>query len=85
VIQGVATGIGFIGGGTILKSKDEHHIEGLTTAASIWLTAAIGMAIGLGKLVSGSIAAILAFLILRALQRLEQWLRSDAGQRAGSP
>ncbi len=42
VIQGLAAGIGFIGGGAILKLPDEHQIDGLTTAAGIWLTAAVG-------------------------------------------
>jgi|SRR5436190_21155498 len=49
VIQGVATGIGFLGAGTILKRAESEHIEGLTTAASIWLTGAIGMAVGAGQ------------------------------------
>src|SRR5262245_14917021 len=42
VIQGIATGIGFLGAGTILKRKEQDEITGLTTAATIWLTAAIG-------------------------------------------
>ena len=50
VIQGVATGIGFIGAGAILKRKDDSEIQGLTTAAGIWLTAAAGLAAGLGRL-----------------------------------
>src|SRR5689334_19839592 len=43
VFQGIATGIGFIGAGTILKLTEQHEIKGLTTAAGLWLTAAIGM------------------------------------------
>ena len=50
VIQGVATGIGFIGAGTILKRTDPEEIQGLTTAANIWLTAAVGLAVGAGQL-----------------------------------
>ena len=50
VIQGVAAGIGFIGAGTILKRTEEDEIKGLTTAASVWLTAAAGMAVGAGLL-----------------------------------
>src|SRR5688572_12607454 len=46
VIQGVATGIGFIGAGTILKRPESGDVQGLTTAAGIWLTAAIGLAVG---------------------------------------
>ena len=49
VIQGVAAGIGFIGAGAILKRSNEREIQGLTTAAGIWMTAAAGMTAGLGR------------------------------------
>ena len=45
VIQRLATGIGFIGGGAILKLSEERDIQGLTTAAGIWITAAVGVAV----------------------------------------
>ena len=48
VIQGMVTGIGFIGAGTILKLNEQREIQGLTTAAGLWMTAAIGVAAGLG-------------------------------------
>src|SRR5262249_43466161 len=48
VIQGVAAGIGFLGAGTILKLEEQHRIEGLTSAASVWVTAAIGVSVGAG-------------------------------------
>lgn len=67
VVQGVATGIGFVGAGAILKLTDQGHILGLTTAASIWLTAATGMAVGVGRIVLAVIAAALALLILALL------------------
>jgi putative Mg2+ transporter-C (MgtC) family protein len=75
VIQGVAAGIGFIGAGTILKRADEREIQGLTTAASLWLTAAVGMAVGAGRLWLPLIAVLLAFFILHgpsAVERLRQ-------------
>src|SRR5215510_10803809 len=50
VIQGLATGIGFIGGGAILKLSEEREIRGLTTAAGVWMTAAVGVAVGLGRI-----------------------------------
>lgn len=50
VIQGIVTGIGFIGAGSILKISEERAIQGLTTAAGIWMTAAIGVAVGVGSL-----------------------------------
>ena len=71
VIQGVATGIGFIGAGTILKRPEPEHVEGLTTAASIWLTAAIGMAVGAGQLWLSALCAVLAWVILFGLAKFE--------------
>lgn len=71
IIQGLATGIGFIGGGAILKDRSEGDIKGLTTAAGIWLTAALGVAVALGGLGAGLIAVILAWVILAVLIRLE--------------
>jgi putative Mg2+ transporter-C (MgtC) family protein len=72
VIQGVATGIGFIGAGTILKRKDEEQIEGLTTAASIWLTGAIGMSVGAGQLWLSVVGAVSAWVILYVLLRFQK-------------
>jgi putative Mg2+ transporter-C (MgtC) family protein len=71
VIQGVATGIGFIGAGTILKRAESEQIEGLTTAASIWLTGAIGMAVGAGQLWLSALCAVSAWVILYGLARFE--------------
>ncbi|HET7610356.1 MAG TPA: MgtC/SapB family protein [Rhodanobacteraceae bacterium] len=71
VVQGVATGIGFLGGGVILKLASERRIEGLTTAADIWATAAIGVAIGLGALGIGLIATAFAWIVLSVLYRVE--------------
>jgi putative Mg2+ transporter-C (MgtC) family protein len=70
VIQGLATGIGFVGGGAILK-PDNRTVRGLTTAAGIWLTAAVGIAAGMGHGLSAILGAILAFLTLSALGQLE--------------
>ena len=67
VIQGVATGIGFLGAGTILKRKNGEQVEGLTTAASIWLTAAVGMAVGAGELFLPLFAVVLGWIVLRLL------------------
>lgn len=64
VIQGIVTGIGFIGAGSILKLSEERDIQGLTTAAGLWLTAAIGIACGVGTLGIALIAAVLTFILL---------------------
>ena len=70
VIQGVAAGIGFIGAGAIIKRGDEHDIKGLTTAAGIWFTAAAGLAAGLGRAGLAIGAAVLAWIILRVIDRI---------------
>lgn len=71
VIQGLVAGVGFLCAGTILKSRDARHgIEGLTTAAGLWLTSAIGIACGLGREVTAIISTLLALLVLGLLPRL---------------
>ena len=77
VIQGITTGIGFIGGGAILKLSHEHEIKGLTTAAGIWATAAIGVAAGLGRIGAAVIAMVLAWITLAVIQRLEAIIGAD--------
>jgi putative Mg2+ transporter-C (MgtC) family protein len=81
-IQGVAAGIGFIGAGTILKRTDEADIKGLTTAASIWLTAAIGAAAGAGHGWIALIGVLIAFVILTAFGGLERWMERKRGAPA---
>jgi putative Mg2+ transporter-C (MgtC) family protein len=64
VIQGVAAGVGFIGAGTILKIAAEREIQGLTTAASLWLAAANGLAVGAGLVWVPVLSSLLALAIL---------------------
>ena len=64
VIQGIVTGIGFVGAGSILKLDEERKIKGLTTAAGLWLTAAIGVACGLGTLGLALIGTVFTLIIL---------------------
>jgi len=70
VLQGVTAGIGFLGAGAILKLKDDNDIRGLTTAASVWLTAAIGVAAGMGREATAIVSAVLAFVILSLLRKV---------------
>ena len=63
IIAGIATGIGFLGAGTIFRAED--HVRGLTTAASIWAVAAIGLTAGLGEYALTAAATILVILILQ--------------------
>lgn len=71
VIQGLVSGIGFLGAGAVLKRSSEGHIHGLTTAASIWSTAAVGMATGLGRESTAALATAFILLVLTWLRRLE--------------
>jgi putative Mg2+ transporter-C (MgtC) family protein len=74
VIQGLVAGIGFLGAGTILKLTDKAEVKGLTTAASIWLAAAVGVACGLKQYPLAVSAVVLALVVLEALRRLEHAL-----------
>ena len=73
VIQGIVTGIGFVGAGAILKINEERRIEGLTTAAGIWLTAAVGIAAGMGREASAIVGTLLALIVLLALGWVEEF------------
>ena len=73
VIQGVVAGIGFLGAGAIIKGSAEESVKGLTTAAGIWLTAAIGIACGLGRESTAVLSALLAFAILALVPHLTRF------------
>lgn len=65
VIQGIVTGIGFVGAGSILKLETESRIQGITTSAGIWMSAAIGVTVGLGGLGLALMATALSLVVLR--------------------
>jgi len=67
VLQGLVTGVGFLGAGTIIKGNGGEEVKGLTTAAGIWLTAAIGVAAGMGREATAVLSTILALVILATL------------------
>ncbi|KQP13617.1 MgtC/SapB family protein [Pseudorhodoferax sp. Leaf267] len=67
VLQGVIAGVGFLGAGTILKGDGESTVKGLTTAAGIWMTAAIGVAAGMGKESTAMLATLLTLAIMASL------------------
>ncbi len=72
VIQGLATGIGFLGAGAILKLREDREIKGLTTAAGIWMTAAAGMTAGLGRIGLAFLSVILTWIVLGMIGRIER-------------
>lgn len=71
VLQGIIAGVGFLGAGTILKSDSESQVKGLTTAAGIWLTAAIGVAAGLGREATAALSTALALAVLWAIPAVQ--------------
>ena len=83
VIQGIVTGIGFIGAGSILKLDRERDIQGLTTAAGVWMTAAVGVAVGLGSLGVAILSTVFALAILSFAKRFEPRDDQATPARAG--
>ncbi|HEY9727394.1 MAG TPA: MgtC/SapB family protein [Chroococcales cyanobacterium] len=79
VIQGITAGVGFVGGGAILResrspNKDEVKVRGLTSAAAIWVSAALGTAAGCGLWLMSLIAAMLTLVVLKLFKKLEPHL-----------
>jgi putative Mg2+ transporter-C (MgtC) family protein len=70
VVQGIVSGIGFLGAAAVLKISTEGRIHGLTTAASIWATAAVGMAAGLGREGTALLATLFILVVLTAMRRV---------------
>lgn len=70
VIQGIASGIGFLCAGTILKGQDISDVKGLTTAAGLWASAAIGVAVGLGREATAVLSALVVLLVLHIMPLL---------------
>jgi len=86
VIQGLLAGVGFLCAGAILKNGKEEHeqaVHGLTTAAGMWMTAAIGMACGLGREVTAVLSTLLALAVLALVPHFSRGLQGviGSGQR----
>jgi len=76
IIQGIVTGIGFLGAGVIMK--EGFTISGLTTAASVWASSAIGILVGVGFYAAAILLALLSAACMVWVHRLESWLPSQA-------
>ncbi len=72
MVQGIVAGIGFLGAGTILKGKEinTNQVKGLTTAAGLWMTAAIGIAAGMGR----EATAVLSTMLALGIFSLMPWI-----------
>ncbi len=84
VVQGIVSGIGFLGAGAVLKDSGEGRIHGLTTAGSIWATAAVGIAAGMGREATALLATLCVLLVLAALRRFSRSIRPRGSDAAGS-
>ena len=86
IVQGIITGIGFLGGGAILKLTQEHEIHGLTSAAGIWLTAGASAAAGLGQISAALIGLAMGIVVLRVVGHAEtRQARAAPGKGVNEP
>jgi putative Mg2+ transporter-C (MgtC) family protein len=83
VIQGLLQGIGFLGAGVIIHGRNDIH--GLTTAASIWLTAVLGIACGLGMWQMALAAFVVSVIVLTIGRRMEKLIRWTFGPNSEKP
>jgi len=72
IIEAVVAGVSFLGAGTIFFARGEDRVKGLTTAASLWATAVLGMAVGLGRYLTAAGITLMLFLVLRGVGWLER-------------
>jgi|EndMetStandDraft_4_1072995.scaffolds.fasta_scaffold136064_2 putative Mg2+ transporter-C (MgtC) family protein len=80
VIQGIMAGISFIGAGVILRDHKAGEVTGLTTAATVWVAAALGIACGLGAWVIVAATLALALFVLAGLAGVDAWLSRKAAR-----
>ena len=80
IIHGVITGVGFLGAGSIMRH--EGYVHGLTTAASVWIVAAIGVAVGVHAYPLAIISTILALIVLEGFRWVERFLSPDSDDGA---
>jgi putative Mg2+ transporter-C (MgtC) family protein len=88
VVQGIVAGVGFLGAGAILKHDNLGQVRGLTTAASIWAAAAIGITVGMGLHATAIAAAVMVMAVLRGLMPVERYInarRRSLRQRRPQP
>jgi putative Mg2+ transporter-C (MgtC) family protein len=85
VIQGILTGIGFLGAGVIVRGEHRFRVHGLTSAACAWLAACAGIACGVGQWRIVIVGLAIASVLLLAGHRLERWLHRTLGGKEGPP
>ena len=80
ILQGVTAGIGFIGAGVIMRRPEIQDVQGLTTAAAIWIVSAIGFAVGAGLWRTSLAALALTLFVLIAGEQIDRWLHRRKGR-----
>lgn len=85
VVQGILTGIGFLGAGVIIRRESDGMPHGLTTAAAIWVTAALGCAAGLGQWRVTLTATALTLVLLFIDHSVERWIQERQGRSGQAP
>ncbi len=75
IVHGIVTGVGFLGAGSILRH--EGFVLGLTTAASIWMVAAIGASVGVEAYTLAVVGTVLALVVLRGYRHVDKWLAPE--------
>ena len=81
IVHGVVTGIGFLGAGSIITSRESERVSGLTTAASIWFVAAIGVSVALSQIILAVGSTVLGLIALRCLHVAEERFRKRRQER----
>ncbi|WP_154072863.1 MgtC/SapB family protein [Bradyrhizobium erythrophlei] len=79
VVQGILTGIGFLGAGVIVRAQHHFQVHGLTSAACTWLAACVGIACGIGQWRIVAVALAITFTLLIVGRWLERWLHRMLG------
>ena len=82
VMQGILTGIGFLGAGVIVRAEHDFRVRGLTSAACTWLAACVGIVCGAGQWRIAAVALAITFAVLIAGGRIERWLHRTLGGKA---
>ena len=85
IIEAIVAGVAFLGAGTIIRHRDGHGVEGLTTAGSLLLVAALGVTVALGLYLLAILTTVLALAILRTLNHFEHDLRSRLESKGRNP
>lgn len=82
VIEAIVAGVAFLGAGTIIRSRDTNQVEGLTTATSLLVVAAIGVAIALELYLLAVLTTVFTLLVLRAMERFEHFAAKRLKERS---